>query len=76
MNDASRDLRLGYRMVINRMNDLLQDKFPAEDATLRYLESEEFKDFYRDFKSSMEDIRSTLRKIADNTSDLSSILKE
>ncbi|MCG8564628.1 MAG: hypothetical protein MI747_06045, partial [Desulfobacterales bacterium] len=47
-----RSMRDGYYLVINRMNDLLQNEFQEEEATLRYLESEEFKDFYKDFKKS------------------------
>ena len=53
MNEADTEARDGYRLVIDRMNKLLQDKFPAEEATLRYLESEEFKDFYRELKKSL-----------------------
>ena len=53
MNEIEkRSLRDGYYLVINRMNELLQDEFEEEEATLRYLESEEFKDFYKDFKKS------------------------
>ena len=71
--DSERD---GYRLVINRMNDLLQEKFPAEDATLRYLESEEFKSFYKSFNSSMRRINRNLDIIASNTSSLDSILRD
>ena len=69
------NLKSGYLLVINRMNELLQDKFPTEEATLRYLESEEFKDFVRTFNTAMENINRTLKNIADNTSDLSSIVQ-
>ena len=75
MNEADTEARDGYRLVIDRMNKLLQDKFPAEEATLRYLESEEFKDFYRDLKKSLASIEDTLKRIDSNTSDLSSTLK-
>ena len=75
MKDADTEARDGYRLVIDRMNKLLQDKYPAEEATLRYLESEEFKDFYRDLKKSLASIQDTLKRIDSNTSDLSSTLK-
>lgn len=75
MNDADTKARDGYRLVIDRMNKLLQDKFPAEEATLRYLESEEFKDFYRDLKKSLASIEDTLKRIDSNASNLSSILR-
>jgi len=35
----------GYLSIEERMSKLLQDEFPREEATLRYLESEEFKDY-------------------------------
>jgi len=75
-NMKSSNFKAGYLLVINRMDELLQDKFPAEDATLRYLESEEFKDFVRSFDDSMAEIKSTLKRISENTSNLSSILKK
>ena len=75
MNDADAKDRDGYRLVIDRMNKLLQDRFPAEEATLRYLESEEFKDFYRDLKKSLASIEDTLKRIDSNTSNLTSTLK-
>ena len=75
MQDADTKARDGYRLVIDRMNKLLQDKFPAEEATLRYLESEEFKDFYRDLKKSLASIEDTLKRIDSNTSDLNSTLQ-
>ncbi len=75
MRDAKSSERDGYRLVIDRMNQLLQDKYPAEDATLRHLESEEFKDFYRDLKKSLDSINSTLERIERNTSDLRDTLK-
>lgn len=75
MNDQSSGMRDGYRLVIDRMNELLQNKFPAEEATLRYLESEEFKDFYRNLKSSLRNIERALVSIKDNTSGLKSLLK-
>lgn len=76
MNSSSSDVKDGYRLVIDRMNKLLQDKFPSEEATLRYLESEEFKAFYEELNSSLRRINQVLGRIEDNTSNLSSILKE
>lgn len=75
MRDAKSSERDGYRLVIDRMNQLLQDKYPAEEATLRHLESEEFKDFYHDLKKSLDSINSTLERIERNTSDLRDTLK-
>ncbi|MBW2186834.1 MAG: DUF1566 domain-containing protein [Deltaproteobacteria bacterium] len=75
MNDVDSSQQDGYRLVINRMNDLLQNKYPSEEATLRYLESEEFKDFYRDMKSSLSRINGFLEKISANSSDLRSIMQ-
>ncbi|SFR53964.1 hypothetical protein [Thiomicrospira sp. ALE5] len=68
--------RAGYMLVVNRMNELLQEKFPAEEATLRYLESEEFKDFYRDFARLLSQIDRKLADIQSNTASLSSLVKE
>jgi len=75
MNSPPSSARDGYHLVIDRMNRLLQDKYPAEEATLRYLESEEFKDFYKALRHTLSNINDTLAKIENNTSDVSSILK-
>jgi hypothetical protein len=48
--DLPRDQRIGYMMVVNRMNDLLKHEFDSTDAALRHLESNEFKSF-RGFQS-------------------------
>ncbi|WP_322406985.1 hypothetical protein U0358_02970 [Idiomarina sp. PL1-037] len=74
--DGSRAQRPGYMLVVNRMNELLQEQFPAEEATLRYLESEEFKSFYRDFKRALNRIERKLADIRSNTSNLTSLINE
>lgn len=74
--DGSRAQRPGYMLVVNRMNELLQEQFPAEEATLRYLESEEFKSFYRDFKRVLNRIDRKLADIRSHTSNLSSLINE
>lgn len=66
-------LKKGYMLVINRMNELLINKFPAEDATLRYLESEEFRNFVKDFNRNMLDLKSILNDINNNTGNLVSV---
>ncbi|GHF02683.1 WD40 repeat domain-containing protein [Thalassotalea profundi] len=60
----------GYLLVIDRMNTLLQDMYPGQDATLRHLESEEFKDFHRDFNRAMRSLSNKLDSINDNVKDL------
>lgn len=60
----------GYLLVIDRMNTLLQDMYPGQDATLRHLESEEFKDFHRDFSRAMRSLSTKLDNINDNVKDL------
>ncbi|MGF1842268.1 hypothetical protein L4C39_03610 [Vibrio clamense] len=70
-----RDGQAGYILVVNRMNDLLKREFNSTDAALRYLESNEFKDFVKRFDSAMSQLESKLSRIADNTSDLSDIMK-
>ncbi len=74
--DVNSDQRTGYMLVINRMNELLQDEFPAEDATLRYLESEEFKSFYKDLKRILTRIDRNIADIRSNTANLSSLIKD
>jgi len=74
-DDLSRDEKVGYMMVVNRMNDLLKQEFNSTDAALRHLESNEFKSFVRSFKSSMQNLKRELSKIADRTADLSSIIQ-
>jgi WD40 repeat protein len=73
--DLSSDEKVGYMMVVNRMNDLLKQEFNSTDAALRHLESNEFKSFVRTFKRSMKDLKRQVSRIADNTEDLSSIMK-
>lgn len=74
--DLSSEQRVGYMMVVNRMNDLLKQEFNSTDAALRHLESNEFKSFVRTFKRSMKDLKRQVSRIADNTADLSSIMKQ
>jgi hypothetical protein len=69
--DYSDYTKAGYLIVANRMYDLLQSKFDDSDATLRHLESQEFKDFVKSFKSIMSDIKYTLNKINSNVSNIS-----
>jgi hypothetical protein len=69
-NNLRGNRKAGYSIVANRMYKLLQKEFNDSDATLRHLESQEFKDFVKDFKSIMEDIKYTLEKINKNTSDM------
>lgn len=66
----------GYFIVANRMYDLLQNEFDEADATLRHLESQEFKDFVKELQSSLEKIRKTLEKIKDNTRRAADYAKE
>lgn len=60
--------KAGYFIVANRMYRVLQDEFDESDATLRHLESQEFKDFVRELNSTLSSIRSTLERIEGNTS--------
>lgn len=66
----------GYLIVANRMYKLLQEDFDDTDATLRYLESQEFKDFVIDFKKVMSEIQSTLDSINKNSRNISRYTKE
>lgn len=67
--------KLGYILVVNRMNNLLKQEFNSTDATLRHLESNEFKDFVQRFDNAINRIDRQLSRIASNTSDLSSLLQ-
>ncbi|MDB2562918.1 hypothetical protein N9X61_04865 [Sulfurimonas sp.] len=60
----------GYIIITNRMYDLLQEEFDDTDATLRHLESQEFKDFVRTFKNVMNRISSKLDNIAKYSSEI------
>ncbi|CAN2042491.1 hypothetical protein GMMP15_830042 [Candidatus Magnetomoraceae bacterium gMMP-15] len=68
--------RAGYFIVVNRMYELLQEEFNDTDATLRHLESQEFKDFVKSFKNIMENIKYTLEKIQKNISDMNYYTKD
>lgn len=74
-SEVSREETIGYTLIINRMNQLLQDEFPTEEATLRYLESEEFKDFYQDFRSASRRIETVLETISKNTAESNQLLR-
>lgn len=75
-NDLRGNRKAGYSIVANRMYQLLQEEFNDSDATLRHLESQEFKDFVKSFKSIMKDIKYTLDKINNNTSNTSYYLEK
>lgn len=68
-NSLSNKQRVGYLIVANRMYDLLQQEFDEQDATLRHLESKEFKDFTKTLLKSLENIQSQLASIEKNTRD-------
>ena len=74
--DYRGDAKAGYFIVANRMYDLLQQKFDDSDATLRHLESQEFKDFVKSFKSIMSGIKYTLNKINSNVSNIGKYAKQ
>jgi hypothetical protein len=46
------------------------DNNPNTEATLRHLESDEFKSFVKTFKHSMRDLQQQVTRIADNTKDI------
>ncbi|TMO82810.1 hypothetical protein CWC15_18150 [Pseudoalteromonas spongiae] len=75
-NDLRGNRKSGYLIVADRMYKLLQEEFDESDATLRHLESQEFKDFVSDFKSVMSNIRYTLEKIEGNTNKMSRYSEE
>lgn len=75
-NDLRGNRKSGYLIVADRMYSLLQEEFDDSEATLRHLESQEFKDFVSDFKSIMRDIKYTLEKIEDNSSRISRYTEE
>lgn len=66
----------GYLLVLNRMSELLQDKFPGEEATLRYLESEEYMDFVDKLNIALEAIKGSLDSIANNTSSINRLIEK
>jgi len=74
--DYSGDAKAGYIIVSNRMYQLLQDKFDESDATLRYLESQEFKDFVDTFKRVMNNISYKLNNIERYSSEILSTSKQ
>jgi len=75
-NDKSYDTKAGYTLIANRMYTLLQDRFISSDATTRYLESQEFKDFMQTFKSVMRDIGYKLDNIANYSSQMIEVSKQ
>jgi hypothetical protein len=68
--------RAGYVIITNRMYDLLQKEYDDTDATLRHLESQEFKDFVRTFKSVMRSISSQLDNISRYSSEILEVSKK
>jgi len=74
--DYSGDASLGYILVTNRMYDLLQEKFDDSDATLRHLESQEFKDFVEEFKSAIKTVNYRLDNIAKHAQETINVAKQ
>lgn len=68
--------KAGYLIVANRMYELLQAEYDDTDATLRYLESREFKDFVHVFKDIMKDVSRILNRIESNTERMGNYAKE
>ena len=69
-NSYSSNTKAGYVIVTNRMYDLLQSEFDDSDATLRHLESQEFKDFVSTFKNVMSSISRKLGNIEKYSSEI------
>ncbi len=61
-NNINHSSSMGYKIVANRMYELLQEEFTESEATLRHLESQEFKDFVKDFRYVMKNIQRTLNQ--------------
>lgn len=75
-NNLKRKESSGYYIVANRMYELLQQNYVESDATLRHLESKEFKDFTSEFISVMKDVNKILLDIRENTRSISQHTKE
>jgi hypothetical protein len=75
-NEYYGDKKAGYVMITNRMYDLLQEEYNDTDATLRFLESEEFKDFVRTFKSVMRSMNDKLNDISRYSSEILEVSKQ
>lgn len=65
-----------YLLVVARMTRLLENKFPSEQSTERHLENEEILGALNRAVSELKQINLAANKIANNTSNLSFILKE
>ena len=68
--------KAGYVMIANRMYDLLQEEYDDTDATLRFLESEEFKDFMKNFKKLMRSMNERLEDISRYSSEILEVSKQ
>lgn len=75
-NNYSGDAKFGYILVTNRMYLLLQEKFDDSDATLRHLESQEFKDFVQEFKRAMRTVNDRLSNIARYSKEIIEVSKK
>jgi hypothetical protein len=74
-NNLNRSSSMGYKIVANRMYELLQKEFIESEATLRHLESQEFKDFVKDFRYVMKNIQRTLNQTNNYIKEVVSISK-
>lgn len=75
-NEYSGQAKFGYMLIVNRMYKLLETEFDESEATLRHLESLDFKDFTRIFQTTMNQLNNTLQNINRNTYDLIQISKQ
>lgn len=66
----------GYLMIVERMNRLLENMFPAEQATVDHLRSGEFRAFHNDLKNSLSSIKSSLDAIQGDVAKVASLLSE
>ncbi|MDR0746451.1 MAG: hypothetical protein LBE89_00985 [Helicobacteraceae bacterium] len=65
-----------YYLVAARMTRLLENKFPATEATEAHLAREEIRNLLKDIRGQLEDIKANTAAISSNTADLSNIIKE
>lgn len=74
--EFSRGESAGFYIVADRMYKVLQADFNDTEATLRHLESKEFKDFTDHFVGTMKEVKEILAEVKADTSNISKHAKQ
>ena len=75
-NQSDEAAKMGYTIIFARMTSLLEKTFDTDDATVRYLESEELKRHFKQLSGVMRRIETAVEEIRNTSADIKNLVEE